>query len=218
MSGLTTYHWIVVAVMFVGAIGLYFVPTVIVVSNRHPRRVPIIVLNVVGGATGVGWIVALIWALMPPGSGAAPRGLPVDLPAEKPGKFRVSGVDRESGLDEVSYIDADSASNAKVKAELRGMIVTQVDSAEEEIAKAKTEADERRRIEGERLEAALVEREKREQAEREEAERKHLEHIDQERKKGVLHCPKCAKRMKITGWEDTVKCPYCGQRVSTKVD
>ncbi len=61
MSGLTTYHWIVVAVIFVGAVGLYFVPTVIVVSNRHPRRIPIIVLNVVGGATGVGWIVALIW-------------------------------------------------------------------------------------------------------------------------------------------------------------
>ena len=45
MSGLTTYHWIVIAVMCVGVLGLYFVPTVIAVSNRHPRRVPIVVLN-----------------------------------------------------------------------------------------------------------------------------------------------------------------------------
>ena len=215
MSGLTTYHWIVIAVMCVGVLGLYFVPTVIAVSNRHPRRVPIVVLNVLAGVTVVGWIAALIWALMPPRGDVAPRGIPVDLPADKPGKFRVSGVDRESGLDEVLYIDAESAPNARVKAELRGMIVTQVESAAEEMATAKAEAEERRRIEREQREAELIEREKREQAERVEAERKRQEQIEADRRDGYLHCPQCSKRMKITGWEKAVKCPYCGQRVST---
>ncbi len=215
MSGLTTYHWIVVAVVFVGVLGLYFVPTIIAVSNRHPRRVPIIVLNTLAGVSVVGWIAALIWALMPPPSDAAARGLPVDLPADKPGKFRVSGVDRESGLDAVLYIDAESAPNARVKAELRGMIVTQVESAAEEVAKAKAEAEERSRIEREQREAALLERERHERDIRLAAERQRQEQIEADRRDGYLHCPQCAKRMKITGWEKAVKCPYCGQRVST---
>ena len=220
MSGFSTIHWIIVCVAGVGLIALYFVPTIIVTLDRHPRRIPIIVLNIVAGWTVVGWIVALIWALMAPEAtaAAAPHAIPVDFPADKPGKFKIIGVDRNSGLDEVLYIDAESGSNAKVKAELRGMIVTHVESAEDEIAKAKREAEERRRAEQERREAERRKCEEQERLALEEAERTRQEQIRDDRKRGYLHCPKCEKRMKITGWENVVKCPHCGERVTTKVE
>lgn len=43
-----------------------------------------------------------------------------------PGQFRVVGVNRESGKDAELVIDAQSIANAKVKAELTGLIVTDV--------------------------------------------------------------------------------------------
>lgn len=43
-----------------------------------------------------------------------------------PGKYRVDGVDKESGFDTTVYVDGQSAANAKVKAELQGVIVTAV--------------------------------------------------------------------------------------------
>lgn len=219
MSGFSTIQWIIVCVAGIGLIALYFVPTIIVALNRHPRTVPITVLNVVAGVTVIGWIVALIWALMPPDAAPiAPNAIPVDLLADQPGKFKVSGVDRNSGLDEVLYIDAESGSNAKVKAELRGMIVTHVESAEDEIAQAKREAEERRRVDEERREAERREREEKEHLARQEMQRKQQEQIKNDRKRGYLHCPKCEKRMKITGWENVVKCPNCGERVTTKVE
>lgn len=40
----------------------YFVPTFVAVKREHRQRLAIIVLNLVGGWTVVGWIVALVWA------------------------------------------------------------------------------------------------------------------------------------------------------------
>jgi hypothetical protein len=51
----------------------------------------------------------------------------VEAMRDGPGKFRVLGVDRSSGLDVTDHITADSAANAKVKAELRGIVVTRID-------------------------------------------------------------------------------------------
>lgn len=42
------------------------------------------------------------------------------------GRFRVAGVDRESGFDTELLIDANSTDNAKIKAELKGMVVSRV--------------------------------------------------------------------------------------------
>jgi hypothetical protein len=44
-------------------------------------------------------------------------------------KWRVCGVDKASGNDATWYIEAESRANAKVKAELKGMIVTAVERA-----------------------------------------------------------------------------------------
>lgn len=55
-----------------------------------------------------------------------PMGFPVLPPTDGPGRFRVAGVNRDTRQDVVWSCDADSAANAKVKAELQGIIVTDV--------------------------------------------------------------------------------------------
>jgi hypothetical protein len=56
-------------------------------------------------------------------------GIAANLPelTDGPGRYRVSGVDRESKMDTSLVLRADSAANAKVKAELEGVIVTAVE-------------------------------------------------------------------------------------------
>jgi hypothetical protein len=45
--------------------GLYVVPGIIARARKHPRAMTIAALNLFAGWTLVGWIVALVWALMP---------------------------------------------------------------------------------------------------------------------------------------------------------
>lgn len=53
-------------VIFIGLISLaiYFIPSIIAISRSHPSLGIIIVLNLLGGWTGIAWIAALIWALI----------------------------------------------------------------------------------------------------------------------------------------------------------
>lgn len=48
-------------------------------------------------------------------------------PRDGPGQFRVFGVDRQTRTDTTFVCYADSLANAQVKADLHGMIVTQVE-------------------------------------------------------------------------------------------
>jgi hypothetical protein len=58
-----TSEWIVMASVLVGlGVGLYFLPSIIAVRNNHPNRFVILVLNGLVGATGLGWILLLLWA------------------------------------------------------------------------------------------------------------------------------------------------------------
>jgi hypothetical protein len=41
---------------------LYFLPIIIAAIRRSKNLVGIVLLNVLGGWTGIGWIIALIWA------------------------------------------------------------------------------------------------------------------------------------------------------------
>ena len=77
-----------------------------------------------------GFIVLLVWLLRgsprpkyspPP---PLPRGFPVLNMGR--GRYRISGVDRQSKLDTTWYVEADSPDNARVKAELEGIVVTDV--------------------------------------------------------------------------------------------
>lgn len=53
-----------IAVMPIMPIVLYFLPTIMVyrMKKRKNRRA-IVTLNIVGGWTVIGWIVALVWAM-----------------------------------------------------------------------------------------------------------------------------------------------------------
>jgi hypothetical protein len=65
---------------------LYFIPTFIVLSNKHPSGLAIGLLNLFLGWTLIGWLVCLIWAVVRP---AAPQqiiinnvnNVPVALPS-----------------------------------------------------------------------------------------------------------------------------------------
>ncbi len=44
--------------------GLYYVPSYVAAARGHQNTVPILLVNLLFGSTGFGWIVALIWACM----------------------------------------------------------------------------------------------------------------------------------------------------------
>lgn len=48
------------------------------------------------------------------------------IPGDGPGVYRVAGVVRATGCDAELHIDANSRANARVKAELQGVIVTEI--------------------------------------------------------------------------------------------
>lgn len=44
-------------------IPLYFLPTIIAIKKKHLEKNMIIIINVLLGGTGAGWVISLIWAL-----------------------------------------------------------------------------------------------------------------------------------------------------------
>jgi hypothetical protein len=57
--------------------------------------------------------------------------VPPPLPdiANGPGRYKVTGVDRETKMDCVQYYEAMGPDNARVKAELDGIVVTRIERA-----------------------------------------------------------------------------------------
>ena len=43
--------------------GLYLLPTLISMKRRHPQHIYIAIINIFFGSTGIGWVIALLWAL-----------------------------------------------------------------------------------------------------------------------------------------------------------
>lgn len=78
-------------------------------------------------AIGFGLIAALV-ALVVRSLGASARP-PSAFPVQPlgPGRFKISGVRKDTRQDVTWYCDAHSAENAKVKAELEGIVVTAVE-------------------------------------------------------------------------------------------
>ena len=44
-------------------VGIYLLPTWISIKRNHPHHVYIAIVNIFFGGTGIGWIIALLWAL-----------------------------------------------------------------------------------------------------------------------------------------------------------
>ena len=57
----------VLTVIYLGMIPvaflIYAIPSIIAFRRRHPNRFAILVINIVFGGTGIGWLGALVWAL-----------------------------------------------------------------------------------------------------------------------------------------------------------
>ena len=47
------------------ALPLAFLPSIIAAARRHPKMLPILLVNIFLGWTVVGWIADLIWSLLP---------------------------------------------------------------------------------------------------------------------------------------------------------
>ena len=51
------------AVLLPFVVIIYFLPAIVAFSRNHPQTASIAALNLFLGETGIGWVVALIWAL-----------------------------------------------------------------------------------------------------------------------------------------------------------
>ena len=56
--------WLLLMLFWIFGVIIYFLPTIIALSKRKKQAAAIVLLNIFGGWTGVGWLVALIWAAL----------------------------------------------------------------------------------------------------------------------------------------------------------
>ena len=62
---MTVWTYVLTTIFALAAIFLYFIPTVIAVRNRHPKRGAIFAVNLLLGITILGYIGAILWATAP---------------------------------------------------------------------------------------------------------------------------------------------------------
>ena len=128
---------------------VYFVPIIVASNRKHPHAAGIAVINIFLGWTLVGWVAALAWACVQPQAAKAAEpesAMPAFPVTTGPATYRISGGDKETGFDVVEYVRAESEANARAKAELRGVVVTNVRWAEDEITRDREAAERRRGI------------------------------------------------------------------------
>ena len=53
-----------VSIIFLTCMAMYFLPSIIAFIRNHPHRIAILILNLITGATVVGWIASFIWAFI----------------------------------------------------------------------------------------------------------------------------------------------------------
>ena len=62
MGSFSLVHLLIFAIIL---LPLSFLPTIIAVARRHPKALWIFLLNFFLGWTGIGWIAALVWSVLP---------------------------------------------------------------------------------------------------------------------------------------------------------
>lgn len=65
MGSFSIMHWLILLVVLIPLFALYCLPTIIAVVKKHPNVLPIVLINLFLGWSGIAWIGALIWSLMP---------------------------------------------------------------------------------------------------------------------------------------------------------
>lgn len=118
---------VLITILFVS---LANIPYKMAKKKNHPSAGGIKLMGYIGIFIWPVWIAALIIAIVAKDNS---RNTMNDYMAARsamqnnsPGLFLVSGVDKETKMDTRLRIQADNADNAKVKAELQGMVVTGV--------------------------------------------------------------------------------------------
>ena len=53
-------------VVFAIALAFYLIPAIIAYKRHHPHRLAILIVDILFGATVIGWVGTLIWALITP--------------------------------------------------------------------------------------------------------------------------------------------------------
>ena len=53
----------VTALLIIGAVIVYFVPTIVAFGKKHTNKLAIFILNFFLGWSLIGWVIALIWAV-----------------------------------------------------------------------------------------------------------------------------------------------------------
>ncbi len=67
-----SWHWshsspVVSFLLMVFFVAAYFIPSVVAFKRTHHSKGAILTLNILLGWSGIGWIVALVWAMAYPG-------------------------------------------------------------------------------------------------------------------------------------------------------
>jgi hypothetical protein len=61
----------------IGVVVLYFIPAIVTFKRNHAHCIPILIVDLIFGATVLGWVGSLVWALITPRS--ADFALPVRM-------------------------------------------------------------------------------------------------------------------------------------------
>jgi len=83
--------WLLSFLLVLVLVVLYWVPTIVAVAAKHHNVVGIAALNGLAGWSGVGWIVAMVWACTRP---ASARPVVVNV-QNAPQPLRDDGAHRE---------------------------------------------------------------------------------------------------------------------------
>ena len=69
ISGISIGQLLILLFALLIFLPLYLLPTILALYKNHPHKVPIIIINIFGGAIGgVGWLVSFIWCFITPSS------------------------------------------------------------------------------------------------------------------------------------------------------
>ena len=62
---MTVWTYVLLLIFALAALFVYFIPTLIAIRNRHPKRGAIFLVNLLLGVTVLGHIGAMLWATAP---------------------------------------------------------------------------------------------------------------------------------------------------------
>ena len=65
VSGLNTGRVIQEILLLVFLAGIYVLPTVLTILRNHPEKKSVIILNLCFGWTLLGWLIAMVWSVLP---------------------------------------------------------------------------------------------------------------------------------------------------------